>query len=148
MDKGTLLVVGSDARQARGELKSVNETASTTQTNEAQNRGTLNALGSAIIFGASPPIAKLLLPSAGPLLDAILLYLSAGIAFSSARLAPGLRRMEEAQLRTADLPLIGAMMLFGGILGPVLMLWGLSRISGFDTADLKNAKALLEEPST
>jgi drug/metabolite transporter (DMT)-like permease len=125
----------------RAPLKSVDEPASMMQTNEAQNRGTLYALGSAILFGASPPFAKLLVPSAGPLLVATLLYLGAGIALSGARLVPGLRRMEEAQLRTADLPLIGAIMLFGGILGPVLMLWGLSRISGVLGSLLLNLEA-------
>src|ERR1700739_4740699 len=98
-------------------------------TNEGQRRGTLYALGSAVLFGASPPFAKLLLPSAGPLVVAALLYLGAGVALSVARLVPGLRRTEEAPLRRADVPLVAAIVLFGGILGPVLMLWGLSRIS-------------------
>lgn len=114
---------------------------STTLANEAQSRGTLYALGSAILFGASPPFAKLLLPGAGPLVVATFLYLGAGIPLSAALLVPGLRRIEEARLRTADLPLIGAITLFGGILGPVLMLWGLSRVSGVLGSLLLNLEA-------
>ncbi len=109
--------------------------------NEGQTRGTLYALGSAILFGASPPLAKLLLPGAGPLAVATLLYLGAGTALCGAHLVPGLHRIEEAKLRVADLPLVGALILFGGILGPVLMLWGLSHISGVLGSLLLNLEA-------
>jgi drug/metabolite transporter (DMT)-like permease len=110
-------------------------------TKKSQSRGTFYALGSAILFGVSPPLAKLLLPGAGPLLIATLLYLGAGIALCGAFFVPALRRSGEAQLRITDLPLVGAIMLFGGILGPILMLCGLSHVSGVLGSLLLNLEA-------
>jgi drug/metabolite transporter (DMT)-like permease len=83
--------------------------------------GPLLALGSAFLFGASTPIAKLLLGVTDPLLLAGLLYLGSGIGLALATAAGrsfGVVR-PEAPLRARDLPWLGAIVLFGGILGPV-----------------------------
>jgi drug/metabolite transporter (DMT)-like permease len=109
--------------------------------NESQKRGIFYALGAAVLFGASPPLAKLLLSDAGPLVVAALLYLGAAIALTATSLLPGVRRTEEARLRNTDLPLVSAIVLFGGILGPVLMLWGLARISAVLGSLLLNLEA-------
>jgi hypothetical protein len=42
-------------------------------------------LGAAVLFGLSPPLAKLLLPATPPVLLAGLLYLSAGLGLSLIR---------------------------------------------------------------
>jgi drug/metabolite transporter (DMT)-like permease len=91
-------------------------------------------LGAAVLFGLSPPLAKLLLPASPPLLLAGLLYLGAGLGLSGVRLAARLGRRggspeREARLRRSDLgPLLG-IILMGGMIGPVLMLLGLQRVS-------------------
>ena len=108
---------------------------------ETRSRGKLYALGSAVLFGASPPFAKLLLPSAGPLVVASLLYLGAGIALSGYGLVRGSRGGEEARLRASDAPLVGVIVLFGGILGPILMLWGIARIPAVLASLLLNLEA-------
>ena len=69
-------------------------------------RGALLGILAAALFGASTPIAKLLLHDIGPLLLASLLYLGAGVGLTLLRLtAPGsVDASREARLRRADLP--------------------------------------------
>lgn len=79
---------------------------------------------SAALFGASPPVAKELLDSIGPLTLAGLLYLGAavGVAPFSFRGGSPERRRHPTHLAY----LLGAVV-FGGLVGPVLLLWGLAR---------------------
>jgi len=95
-------------------------------------KGAIAALGAAALFGVSAPLAKLLLVNVRPLPLSALLYLGAGlglVALPRARTAlrPG---TTETPLRRADAGLLIAVTVFGGILGPVLLLTGLSRTSG------------------
>jgi drug/metabolite transporter (DMT)-like permease len=78
---------------------------------------------SAALFGASPPIAKDLLTEVGPLTLAGLLYLGAALGvtpFSRSGGSPERRRQPRHWLY------LGGAVFFGGIAGPVLLLWGLS----------------------
>jgi drug/metabolite transporter (DMT)-like permease len=93
-------------------------------------------LASALLFGLGAPLCKLLLPSAQPLTLAALLYLGAGGAFL---LAP--RGRGEAPLTRADAPALAGAVLAGAALGPVLMLWGLARVSGLAGSLLLNLEA-------
>src|SRR5262245_21574533 len=94
----------------------------------AIGRGALFGLVAAALFGVSTPLSKLLLPSTPPLVLASLLYLGAGIGLSALR---GLSRARnEARLTRADVPLLAAIIVSGGVVGPVLMLVGLERVSG------------------
>ncbi len=82
----------------------------------------LACLLAALLFGASTPLAKALLGSTGPFTLAGLFYLGAalGVAPFSFRGGSGELRREPRQRRF----LLGAV-LFGGILGPVFLLFGL-----------------------
>jgi drug/metabolite transporter (DMT)-like permease len=77
------------------------------------------------LFGASTPLAKLLLGEIPPLLLAGLLYLGSGLGLGLFVLVrrPG---SHEASLSRPDLPWLSGAVLFGGVLGPVLLLLGLS----------------------
>jgi drug/metabolite transporter (DMT)-like permease len=106
--------------------------------------GPLLALGSAFLFGASTPIAKLLLGVTDPLLLAGLLYLGSGIGLA---LATAIRRSvgvvrPEAPLRARDLPWLAAIVLFGGILGPALLMSGLALTPASSAALLLNTEGL------
>src|SRR5215207_2715596 len=102
------------------------------------------ALASAALFGASTPLAKLLLGAVDPWLLAGVLYLGAGLGLALAR--PGLRRLgegaEEAPLRRTDLPWLAVVVLFGGVLGPVLLMLGLARTGAAAAALLLNLESL------
>jgi drug/metabolite transporter (DMT)-like permease len=102
------------------------------------------ALASAVLFGASAPFAKLLLGSTDPQLLAGLLYLGAGIGLAigqAARSALGLG-MSEAPLRRADMPWLVVIVVFGGILGPLLLMLGLARTSAASGSLLLNLEGL------
>src|SRR4051794_22506157 len=103
------------------------------------------ALVSAALFGASTPLAKLLLGSGvDPWLLAGLLYLGSGVGLGLVVLA---RRWldvsrSDAPLRRADAPWLALVVLFGGVLGPVLLMLGLARTEASSAALLLNIEGL------
>jgi drug/metabolite transporter (DMT)-like permease len=99
-------------------------------------RGSALGLSSALLFGLGAPFSKLLLPRIQPVALAALLYLGAGGAFL---FAP--RRRGEAPLSRADAPWLAGAVIAGAALGPVLMLLGLSRVSGLAGSLLLNLEA-------
>jgi drug/metabolite transporter (DMT)-like permease len=102
------------------------------------------ALGSAILFGATAPLSKLLMAGIDPFLLAGLLYLGAGVGLAIHRqLRPSVTRgADEAQLTWVDWPWLAAATVAGGMIGPVLLLLGLSRINASSGALLLNLEAL------
>lgn len=106
--------------------------------------GSFYGLASALLFGASTPVSKLLLPGVGPLTLAALLYLGAAVLIGLFRLSHFLRTQPstEASLRSSDAPVLCAMIGFGGVFGPVLMLFGLARISALAGSLLLNLEAV------
>jgi drug/metabolite transporter (DMT)-like permease len=102
------------------------------------------ALASAILFGASTPFSKLLLREADPQLLAGLLYLGAGVGLAFVHLgraAVGLPA-PEAPLRRSDIPWLSAVVLFGGMIGPLLLMLGLVRTNAASAALLLNLEGL------
>lgn len=84
----------------------------------------LMALLSAILFGAATPASKLLLEGFTPFQLAGLLYLGAAIAVAPSALKNGGFALPRRDDRQNQFRLFGAV-LFGGILGPVALLFGL-----------------------
>lgn len=105
-------------------------------------QGALYGLLAAALFGASAPFAKLLLGHVQPLSLAALLYLGAALQLWFGRL---LRRgpAVEAPLRRSDAPLATAVVLLGGVAGPVCLMFGLERVSGVTGSLLLNLEAPL-----
>lgn len=102
------------------------------------------ALGSAILFGASAPLSKVLLGLVNPWLLAGILYLGAGAGlglFHVSRRVVALPSIE-APLTRSDLPWLTAMVLFGGVLGPLLLMFGLSLTSASTGSLLLNLEGL------
>ncbi len=107
-------------------------------------RGAICGLAAAALFGVSPPLTKLLLAEASPLVLAGLLYTGAGLGllvfeFFSNRASETYPR--EAAVRGADLWLLAGITVLGGIVGPVCMLWGLQRLSAVLGSLLLNLEA-------
>jgi drug/metabolite transporter (DMT)-like permease len=102
------------------------------------------ALLSAVLFGASTPFAKLLLGSVDPWLLAGLLYLGAGLGLLVLHSARGMLRLpvSEAPLRRRDLPWLAAVILAGGVAGPLLLIFGLARTDAASGALLLNLEGL------
>ena len=106
--------------------------------------GVRMALASAILFGASTPFSKLLLSEVDPQLLAGSLYLGAGggLAFVHlGRAAIGLPA-PEAPLRRSDIPWLAAVVIFGGVIGPLLLMLGLARTNAASAALLLNLEGL------
>jgi len=104
-----------------------------------QVKGAAIGLGAALLFGFSMPVAKLLLPASGPFMMAGLLYLGSGLGLVALR--PFLPRHREAPLRRSDAaPLLGVV-LAGGVIGPVLLMFGLGRLPGASASLLLNLEA-------
>ncbi len=102
------------------------------------------ALLAALLFGASTPLAKLLLGGVDPWLLAGLLYLGAGLGLAVVQAARGVLRLprREAPLRRADLPWLAAVVVAGGMVGPVLLMLGLARIDAASASLLLNLEGL------
>ena len=89
-------------------------------------RGGLYALLAAVLFGASTPLVQRFGVAIGSFTTAALLY--AGTALTGALLRLPVDR--EARVRAADAGRLAAMALFGAVIGPVALAWGLQRTSG------------------
>lgn len=90
-------------------------------------RGGFLAMAAALLFGLSTPAAKLVVGDVHPLLLAGLLYLGSGIGLTTWR---ALRQQDGLNLKRADLPWLGVTVLFGGAIGPALLMWGLTTTTG------------------
>ena len=103
------------------------------------------AIASAALFGASTPLAKLLLGSGvSPWLLAGLLYLGSGTGLGLlqiGRMIAG-RPPAEASLTRADLSWLVLVVAIGGVLGPVLLMIGLSATPASSAALLLNLEGL------
>lgn len=109
-------------------------------------RSAAPALAAALLFGASTPLAKLLVGNMPPLLLAGLLYLGSGLGLGALLLLRRARRLPgAAELRIArrDWPWLLGAIFFGGMLGPALLMLGLTRTDGATAALLLNVEGAL-----
>jgi len=102
------------------------------------------ALLSAVLFGASTPLSKLLLGSVDPQMLAGIMYLGAGfgLAFVHGGRALFGIAAPEAPLRGSDLPWLAAIVVSGGVAGPLLLMLGLARTSAASGSLLLNLEGL------
>jgi drug/metabolite transporter (DMT)-like permease len=111
---------------------------------KARKPGVLQALLAAILFGASTPLAKGLLADVSPQVLAGLLYLGSGLGLGTLWL---LRRRAgtttEAALTRHEVPWLLGAIAFGGFLGPLLLLIGLSRTPASAASLLLNLEGVL-----
>jgi drug/metabolite transporter (DMT)-like permease len=107
--------------------------------------GIFAALAAAALFGASTPLAKVLLASVSPWMLASLLYLGSGIGLSACALLlrRGGRSAKEAPLGKRDAPWLAGAVLFGGVCGPVLLMYGLRTTAASTGALLLNLESVL-----
>ncbi len=106
------------------------------------NQSVIHALLAAALFGASTPLAKWLSGDVSPLLLAGLLYLGSGGGLVATRLIRDRCWKPSGLIRTEWPWLLGAVF-FGGILGPVALMFGLTQTSGSTASLLLNLEAVL-----
>lgn len=102
------------------------------------------ALASAALFGAAMPLSKVLLGGVDPQVLAGLLYLCAGIGLAIVHIGRAVVGLSapEAPLCRADLPWLAAVVLFGGVLGPLLLMLGLDRTDAASGSLLLNMEGI------
>jgi len=105
-------------------------------------RGAAFGLLAAALFGLSAPLAKRLLGEMTPQVLAGLLYLGSGAGLALWRFVRP--ATAEAPVLRADMPPLAVVALCGGVIGPLLMLIGLNRVSAVAGSLLLN----LEGPFT
>lgn len=105
-----------------------------------RNAGVRAVLLSAVLFGASAPLAKLLLGEVSPWLLAGLLYIGAGLGMGLWRLV---RRTPRVRLPRRELPWLVGAVAAGGVAGPVLLMFGLSSMPASGASLLLNAEGVL-----
>ena len=97
-------------------------------------------MGSAFLFGASTPVAKSLLNQVNPWMLAGLLYLGSGLGLG---LYQWLRRAPAVRLSAGEIRWLLLAVLCGGVIAPVLLMYGLSGMAASHVALLLNAEAVL-----
>ena len=108
------------------------------------NQGILYALVAALLFGLGTPLAKLLLASVNPLMLAALLYLGSGLGLAIARTLTFTGQREPAVLpKGAQWLWLGGAVLAGGVIGPVLLMLGLSGFTAAHASLLLNSEGVL-----
>jgi drug/metabolite transporter (DMT)-like permease len=101
------------------------------------------ALGSAALFGATAPLSKMLLEAVSPFMLAGLLYLGAGIGLALYGAIRNRSNREAATpLTRQDLPWLFLAISMGGVLGPVLLMFGLTLTTASSSAFLLNLEGL------
>ena len=102
--------------------------------------GVSAALASALLFGASTPLAKYLLGQMSPWMLAGLLYLGSGLGLFLYR---ALRGAARPRLNPGEMRWLVAAVVCGGGIAPVLLMYGLSAMPSSHASLLLNAEAVL-----
>lgn len=101
-------------------------------------KGGLLALLAAALFGLSTPFVQTWGKGVGPFTTAALLYVGAALVATFMRKPPE----REAQLQRADARRLVAMALFGAVIGPVALAWGLQHTSGVSASLMLTLEAV------
>jgi drug/metabolite transporter (DMT)-like permease len=106
------------------------------------NLNVVYALGAAALFGASTPLAKALGLNLSPILLAGLLYLGSGLGLTLLRLVRD-RGWQPSGLKASEWPWLLGAIAFGGVLGPVALMFGLTLTSGATASLMLNLESVL-----
>jgi len=101
--------------------------------------GIAAALAAAVLFGASTPLAKPLLGQTSPWLLAALLYLGSGLGLWLLR---RLRKAPTVRLAAGERWWLAGAIVAGGMVAPVLLMLGLSRMPASGVSLLLNAEGV------
>lgn len=102
------------------------------------------ALGSALLFGASPPLSKILLANVSPFMLAGLFYLGAGLGLAAYNLLSVSSKKQEGSVKLSrkDWPWLALAVIMGGVFGPLLLLVGLHQTNASTGALLLNVESI------
>lgn len=102
----------------------------------------LFAISAAVLFGASTPLAKLLVGDVSPVLLGGLLYLGSGVGLGLFRTLRD-KAWKPSGLQAGEWPWLLGAIFFGGVLGPVALMYGLTTASGSAASLMLNLESVL-----
>ena len=102
-------------------------------------QGILYAVAAAVLFGVGTPLAKVLLGEVSPWMLAALFYLGSGLGLAFCRLVT---RRERAALPASEAGWLAGAIVAGGVVAPVLLMWGLSAMPAASASLLLNAEGV------
>ncbi len=111
-------------------------------------RSAIPAIGAALLFGASTPLAKTLTGTISPILLAGLLYLGSGLGLASIllvrKLAGGAKRTvaDGPAIPRREIPWLLGAILAGGVAGPAFLMLGLTRTAAAPASLLLNVEGV------
>jgi drug/metabolite transporter (DMT)-like permease len=106
------------------------------------NTNILFAMAAAVLFGASTPLAKLLVGDVSPVLLGGLLYLGSGVGLGLFRVLRD-KGWTPSGIQAGEWPWLLGAIFFGGVLGPVALMHGLTTASGADASLMLNLESVL-----
>ena len=111
------------------------------------HQGVAYALLAAALFGASTPFAKMLVGQVAPVTLAGMLYLGSGLGVLACFVMRAVLTLNSndkpATLTATDLPWLAGAIAFGGIAGPVLLMFGLTLTPASSASLLLNIEGVL-----
>jgi drug/metabolite transporter (DMT)-like permease len=113
---------------------------------DAVNKGVVFALGAAVLFGMSTPLAKTLVGGVAPLMLAGLLYAGSGLGLAlvlTGRRLRGVRWPSMSWPRRGEWLWLAGAILFGGVAGPVALMYGLVTSAASTASLLLNLESVL-----
>lgn len=100
----------------------------------------LQVFGAALTFGLSTPLSKLLMGRLDPMVLACMLYFGAWLGLSLLSLFPG--ESKGVRLEKRHLPFFLISVLVGGVLGQLLLMWGIAHTAASSAALLMNLEVV------
>ena len=104
--------------------------------------GVVFALLAAFLFGASTPLAKLLIGDVPPVMLGGLLYLGSGVGLSVYRLVRD-KSWQASGMQDGEWKWLAGAIFFGGVVGPVALMYGLISTSGSTASLMLNLESVL-----
>ena len=106
------------------------------------NTSIFYAIAAAVLFGASTPLSKLLVGNVPPVLLGGLLYLGSGVGLALFRILRD-RGWKPSGMQFGEWPWLWGAIFFGGVLGPVALMYGLTSTSGAAASLMLNMESVL-----
>jgi len=106
------------------------------------NQSIIFAITAAVLFGASTPVAKLLVGDVTPVLLGGLFYLGSGAGLGLFRIVRD-KKWKPSGLQVEEWSWLLGAICFGGVLGPVALMYGLMTASGAAASLMLNLESVL-----
>ncbi|HWQ63717.1 MAG TPA: DMT family transporter [Methanospirillum sp.] len=103
----------------------------------------IGAITAALLFGIVVPVSKILLVGTGPITLAALLYMGAGTGLLLLKIIRPQQTQQEAPVTRRDIPFLVVIVIVGSVIGPILLMTGLTMVPAGTASLLLNAELVM-----